>query len=252
MGRFHAFIGAILLAAFIPFAVSGQLELTQSRLFSLDLGGTGDGFAGDVQIPFRLGGPGQVYAKLLPTPGNSVHDGTRGNGTTTSDHTAGVDGWWVTFELRKNGTRIVRDLNEQPVVEPLGTFADGTPTKAVLLSAGADYALGLSVHAPQGAFDVWEIQRVYAVLGFREYPGNAENETGSGARMDAAHALTVEARGAPREARPPEVRDDAAGDGRPTTFEEFVLLVLVPLAVLGWLITLIPLAVNAYLHRRPR
>lgn len=119
-------------------------------------------------VPFTTSG-GAVYAKLLPTPENVVHDGERANGTL--DPPAG---WRVAFAIREaDGTR-----------NDLGARVDSEPTPTVQLAAGERATLEVTIHAPA---DAVAPARVHAVLALASEPGAAG---GSGARQDEARALT--------------------------------------------------------------
>ncbi len=124
-----------------------------------------DGAAGEVVllVPFRLTERASFYAKVLPTMGNAVNDGTP-NGTVLE---GGGTGWWVTFRLLgPDGGPPGPDADGRPVPDPLGTFASSTPSPAVDLDAG-EHVLEVRVHVPDEAARVPATHRVVVALAQR-------------------------------------------------------------------------------------
>lgn len=136
------------------------LELDGPRILEADAATTAT-----FEVPFRSSQDGEFYAKLLPTPGNAVNDGSGPN----------ASGWRVAFSLgRADGG-----------VEALGERVDGSPTTFAPVAAGEALRLVVEVKAPAGVVDP---QRVFVALAYRA-PGAAA--TASGASQDEARAVTL-------------------------------------------------------------
>lgn len=134
-------------------------------------------------VPVSTSG-GALYAKILPTEGNAVHDGVRANGTLSPP-----TGWRVGFALqRADGAR--HDLGERVDSEPT-TTADVLPGEAATLLA--------TVHAPPEAQPP---ATVYVVVALS---ATGAPDGGSGARQDEARAITLVLTGAPRDTPAPGI-----------------------------------------------
>lgn len=164
-------LAALLLV--LPAAGAAALELTGGRSFEADLAPGGSVL---VEVPFVAGAAGSVYAKILPTPGNAVHDGARANGTATT-------GWRVSFALQREGAAEPEDL---------GTPADASPTPLAPVAEGERLALLVRIHAPADALLGGAAQRVHVALAYRG--AAAESGLSSGASMDASRGLTFHVR----------------------------------------------------------
>lgn len=199
-------------AALLPAAQAG-LVTESPRDLDAEAGAADDGFVALVAVPFAVDADGLVYAKLLPLPGNPVHDGTTPNGTVSAEHDEGLEGWWVTFALRAGDGGTLRDAEGKEVPAPLGVFADGTPNDPVALKAGTASILAVEVHAPPDAFEERASDTLHVVLAFRDAAAAPES---SGGTRDDALAFAIEVHELSREPRddgtaPPD--QDGAGDG---------------------------------------
>jgi hypothetical protein len=104
------------------------------------------GYEGSARIHFETTADALVFVRLVPGPGNPIHDGTAPNGTVASDHGAGLSGWWIEF-----------GVGVGPItLQDLGAFADGSASDAVAVLAGDAVDLQVLVHAPAGAMPATE------------------------------------------------------------------------------------------------
>jgi hypothetical protein len=126
---------------------------------SADLALGPQGGEATLSFPFQLAADAEVYAKLLPTPGNPAV----GNGTVAGDRSAGLSGWWVHLVLEPD--------HAAPV--DLGTFADAGASGAAALPAGAVHALRVTAHAPADAGPAGSAFRVDLALAHRDEGGAA-------------------------------------------------------------------------------
>lgn len=164
---------AFLLAASVltPGAAAG-LQLDGERVVERALVPGADAA---LPVSFVAQAEGFLYAKLLPTPGNAVNDGTRPNGSVVE-----ATGWRISFALvRENGTR-----------ESLGTFVDSTRTPLVPVAPGERVTLESTLHVPAEAASGGPTQRAYVAVAFRESALPSSGST-SGAAMDASRSLTL-------------------------------------------------------------
>ena len=151
-----------LLMLLAPAAGAAALELEGPRSLEADAAWQPATF----EVPFRATQDGAAYAKLLPTPGNAVNDGSGPN----------ASGWRVTFALaRADGAQ-----------EELGERADGSPTALAPVRAGESLRLLVTVHPP--ATVPAGTQKVHVALAYRA-PG--AQATASGASLDEARAVTL-------------------------------------------------------------
>lgn len=127
------------------------------------------------EMPISIERSGAIYAKIIPTEGNAVHDGFRANGSIAEGR-----GWRVAFAItREDGSR-----------EELGQFVDSTPTALIPVTAGARPTLVMTVEIPADAAVGGPRQTIYVAIAFRVE--NAQGASGaSGAQMDEARALTL-------------------------------------------------------------
>lgn len=232
---------AAALFAVAPLA-SATLQVEVSRGVALLLPAVDGGFAGSAEFRFSLSVEGDVYAKLIPTAGNPVHDGNAANGsapTASSNWTDGT-GWWVIFSLNEGD----RDMAH--------TYAraDGTPTDAMAMPTGREGSFGVTVHAPTDAFLANETYTVHVVLAVRA-PG-AANE--SGGTMDEALSFSLDvSRGAGQAPPPEEERDDGAPDaeGDAETVREERRRLPTPVLITGAVVALL-LALGILLASRAK
>lgn len=127
------------------------------------------------EMPLVVNADGLVYAKILPTDNNAVHDGFRANGSIAEDK-----GWIVRFALeREAGAR-----------EELGAFVDSTSSAPVEVRAGDRPTLVATVRVPADAAIGGPRQVIYVALAFR--PASASGPgAASGASMDEARSITL-------------------------------------------------------------
>lgn len=168
---------ATALALLLAPSALATFELPDGRRFEAD---SRPGEATTFRVPVRATTDAHLYAKILPTPGNAVHDGAESNGTLEPP-----SGWRVAFAFEKGG---------EPPIE-LGTRIDSTPTDIVQLAAGDQGAWLLAVHQPTAATSGGT---VYVALAER-VPHSTQQT--SGAQADDARAVTLRLG---RESAPPE------------------------------------------------
>lgn len=165
---------AVLLAllASIPSASAAAFELGGHRIVEHALQ-PGEDVA--FEVPVRVLQEGWLYAKLLATEDNAVHDGLRANGSV-----ADATGWRVSYALvRADGARV-----------ELGARNDSQPSELVEVVAGETLTFVTTVHVAEDAADGGPNQRVYVALAYRANRGGAGPGGASGASMDEARALT--------------------------------------------------------------
>lgn len=131
------------------------------------------------EVPFRVDEEARVYAKLLPTPGNAVHDGERANGTLDPP-----TGWRVAFAF----------LNDAGARNDAGTRVDSTPTLALDAMPGESWRLEAIVHVPPDATPPADVHLALAA----SHP----QAPGSGATLDASRAITLHLSSPPEAAIP--------------------------------------------------
>lgn len=204
----------------------------------------GDGAEGQAPIPFRLDAAGEVYVKLLPVPGNPVHDGLHPNGTLDATG-EGATGWWVELAIETASG-----------VQGLGAFVDGRPSRRIALPSGADAVLQVRVHAPAAALvpnATWTLPVVLAVAD--SAPGDAGDARSGGVR-DAAVAIRLLATVAPVTASDDAVEGGGHGPstgasaGSATGAPSAAPLPFIPAAPMG--LALAALLGSALLARRRR
>lgn len=156
---------------------------------SQDVAEVAPGSAGEAEarVGFHLDEPGRFYAKLLVTPWNAVNSGTP-NGSVAADHSRGLMGWWVEFQLADGaGQPLARDASGQEVPASLGAYVDSTPTPLVALDAGKGYVLVARVHVPaEAALPGAEHRVAFALATRAEAPGDA-----SGGTLDPSRGFTA-------------------------------------------------------------
>ncbi|MHB8586765.1 MAG: hypothetical protein ACYDDF_13140 [Thermoplasmatota archaeon] len=137
-------------------------------------------------VPFHLDEAGDLYVKLLATPWNAIDNGTP-NGTVTANHSSGVRGWWVGYELADDAGRpLTKDANNASINPFLGFYADTQSTRLVPLSPNQPYDLLLSVHVSNTA-TAGSQNHVVIALAFR----NEASATGNGAFLDQSRGFTL-------------------------------------------------------------
>jgi len=175
---------AALLAA--PLAAAGSFTLLADRHMEQDAGAEGvTVFA----MPVQVNQGGFVYAKILATEGNAVHDGYQANGSVEAR-----TGWRVAFAwIYANATRV-----------ELGSFVDGTPTATVPVTPGQTDQLVVTVRWPADAQTVGGAEQVvWTALAFRASADGTGPGATSGVSMDEARALGLTLRFAPGVAMAP-------------------------------------------------
>lgn len=160
----------VALIALAPSSGAAAIELTEGRVAEAAVAEA----LAVYRFPVTFGETGNVYAKVLPTDGNAVHDGRASNGSVTE-----ARGWRVAFAMeRTDGAR-----------EELGTFADGAMSQLAAVTRDERATFEARVHVPADAAQHGDTQKVYVVLAFR--PPTASGAGGSGGTMDEARALTL-------------------------------------------------------------
>lgn len=167
-------VAAAALVALAPAAQAAAFEVEAGRLHERALVPGGDA---TFDVGVLAAQDGFLYAKILPTPGNAVHDGTTPNGSVEEG-----TGWRVSFAVeRADGTR-----------EELGTFVTSAMTRLVPVAAGEQVRLVATTHAPDDALaEGGPTQRVHVALAYRAEAAGAGPGGASGASMDEAVALTL-------------------------------------------------------------
>lgn len=170
MRALPALLAIALLAT--PLAASAAIETPEGRIAEAAVAEA----LALYRIPVAFRETGYVYAKVLTTDGNAVHDGRAANGSVEDER-----GWRVAFALeRKDGAR-----------EELGTFADGTMSRLAFVTRDEPGTLEARVTVPADAALHGGTQKVYVVLAFRPGEEGAPPGMTSGAQMDEARALTL-------------------------------------------------------------
>lgn len=164
----------------LPWALVLALPVASAAGFSLSAGRVAEavgapGGQAVFEIPFEAEQDGMVYAKVLPTPGNAVDDGSRSNGSVAQG-----TGWRVAFALARG----------DGAVEELGTFANGNMSRLAPIRTGEHLTLRATVLIPPSALEGGREQTVYAALAYRLGAAGEDPGSSSGAQMDAARALT--------------------------------------------------------------
>ena len=164
---------ALLLLLALPAAAAAVLEPQGPRVLEQPVA---PGGAAVFDLAVRAQREGSLYAKLLPTPGNAVHDGARANGS-AADRT----GWWIQVSA------LLPDGSERA----LGAFADGARTALVPVREGDLVTFRVAVHAP---LDAASGGRVHVAVAYRA-PA-VDGAGGSGADLEEARAFTLRLVGA--------------------------------------------------------
>lgn len=173
-------VGAVLCAMCAAVSPAAALERLGPMTVHVSAFPVADGRNATVDLAVRATQAGEVYGKLLPTPGNPIHDGTASYGVVDADHTYGIAGWWLAFE----------HVVETDDVRPLGVFADGTPAGPIVVSSDEHVVFRVTVHAPAGA-PAGSPAEVLLAVGFR---GPSSGATGSGGQLDESLAFRLKIR----------------------------------------------------------
>lgn len=182
----------IALALLAPSAHAAAFELESDRIVE---GPLVPGEPTAFRIDARVHADGALYAKLLPTSGNAVHDGRMPNGSSEEE-----TGWFVAFALeRADGERT-----------ELGAFSDSRGSALAPVAAGEGVTLVATVHAPGDALAGGSLQKVFVALAHR----GAAMQTGggSGAYLDEARAVTLVLRAPATDVVAPTPDDSSAND----------------------------------------
>ena len=196
-------VGLLTLALLAPGASAAGFTFLAGRHLEATPGATR---VATYEMPLRIEEDGLLYAKLLATDGNAVHDGRRANGS-VEDGT----GWRLELALR----------GASGEVQQLGAFVDGTPTSTMPVKAGDEMALLMTLRVPSDAPRFGERQLVYVALAFRLASAEGAG-TSSGASMDQARAITLIVHlpsegGVPVETPTDPVEGGEAAPGTPTS-----------------------------------
>ena len=182
----------VALVALAPTSGAAAIELVDGRVAESLV----DDARAIYRFPVVFHETGDIYAKVLPTEGNAVHDGRASNGSVQEER-----GWRVAFAIeRADGTRV-----------ELGTYADGTMTPLTAVMRDENATFEARVYVPADAAQHGDAQRVYVALAFRP-PTGAGGGAGSGGTADEARALTLIVHLDPDAATPP-VDDDGQDHG---------------------------------------
>lgn len=166
---------ALLLAALcvVPSASAAAFDLGRERIVEAALR---PGEDVTLAMPLLARQNGSLYAKVLPTPGSALNDGTRANGS-AEDGT----GWRATFAfVRADGSR-----------EELGTFVDSTATRLVAVTRDEAITFEATLHVPAEAARGGPSQRVFVAVAYRATTATTISSGASGASLDEARALTL-------------------------------------------------------------
>lgn len=155
-----------------PSAAAATFDLGASKIVETALDPGEDAV---FEMPLVVNQDGFLYAKVLPTPGNAVNDGTKANGSL-----ADGSGWSVSFAMLKaDGARI-----------EMGQYVDSTTSTLVPVALGEAVTLVSTVHVPADAARGGPQQRVYVAVAYR-LSDSAGSGANSGGVIDEARALTL-------------------------------------------------------------
>lgn len=165
---------ALVLAALVaaPTASAAAFDVPNGRVVERPLEpGTSQAFAFDVLANQE----GFVYAKVLPTPGNVLHDSYVANGSAQEK-----TGWFVSFAfIDADGART-----------ELGDRVGSEPTELRPVAPGDAFTFEATLHVPDDAASGGPEQRAYVALAYR-LDATTSSGGASGASMDSARALTL-------------------------------------------------------------
>ena len=156
----------------LPTASAATFDLGASKVVERALDPGADAV---FEMPLRVNQDGFLYAKVLPTPGNAVNDGSKANGSL-----ADGSGWSVSFAMiLASGERV-----------EMGTFVDSTVSPRVPVAIGDTPTFVATVHVPEDAARGGPQQKVYVAIAYRLNDG-ANAGSNSGGVIDEARALTL-------------------------------------------------------------